>query len=109
VLVWSRVTMRTRLTAQTSEEHMRSLRWPLTVVLGLLLAFDVLVVWRLWRLGGLPPKRLVEEEIQPGLVQVVVQRIPFAIQDWVFVGFAVALHVALVYLLRRSWRTRSLQ
>jgi hypothetical protein len=38
---------------------MRLLRIPLTILLGLLLAFDVVIAYRLWRLGGLPLKHLI--------------------------------------------------
>jgi len=83
---------------------MRYLRMPLTVFLGLLVAFDGVIAYRLWRLGGLPLKHAVGEYVEPGVVRLVVQPISFTFFDWVCLGLLVALHVGVFFLVRRSWK-----
>jgi hypothetical protein len=102
VSVWSRGTTRLRLTDLTSENHMRYLKLPLTVVLGVLVGLDAVIGFRVWRYGL--PHRLVLRQAAPGAEGVLLQRVPFVVQDWIVLGVLTALHLGLVYLVRRSWR-----
>jgi hypothetical protein len=81
---------------------MRSLRLPLTVVLGVLFAFDAVIGYRVRHYG--PPHRLTLEQTGTGAVGAVVGSAPFTSFDWFCLGLLVALHLTLVYLVRRSWK-----
>jgi len=93
-------------TRQTNEESMRRFRTLLTVCLGVALALDTVIAYRVWDLG-FPPKRLVLEDARSGAARVMVQPVPFTLFDYSAVGIFLMLHAALAYLVWRSWKAKS--
>jgi hypothetical protein len=82
---------------------MRLLKWPLTIVLGMLIGLDAVTGYRVWHYGL--PHGLVLRQAGPRAEEVLVQRVPFAPTDWMILGLLMALHLGLVYTVQRSWRT----
>ncbi len=78
------------------------LRPLLTVLLGLLLAFDAVIGYRLWHYGL--PHEFILESAGSGAERVIVKRVPFTVLDGLFLGLFAALHLGLFYLARRSWK-----
>jgi hypothetical protein len=72
--------------------------------LGLLLLFDVLTALRLW-FNGIPEYSTLIDK-GPGQYQLEVKQIPWRASDSVLVTLFVGLHVALIFLVWRSRKSR---
>jgi len=77
----------------------RALRIVLSVVLGLLLLFDLVVVFKLCENGW--PKQVKATDVRPGVISVKVTPIPFTKSDWWILAAFIGAHVLLIYLVRR--------
>ena len=88
--------------AGSMRNAMRLLRPLLTVLLGLLLAFDAVICYRLWHYGL--PHELILESAGSGAERVIVKRVPFTVLDGLFLGLFAAFHLGFYYLARRSWK-----
>lgn len=81
---------------------MRALRGPLTALLGLVLVFDVLTVYRLWLYR--PWKTMVPSSEGP-LGQLAVAATWTGL-DFLILGLLVAFQIGLAHLVCRSWRSK---
>ena len=86
---------------------MRRLRVPLTAMLGLGVAVDAIVGYRLWDSGW--PKNIGLSSHQDGGLQVQVTAVPFTGTDWLILILLVGLHALLGYLVWRAWRSNTVR
>jgi fumarate reductase subunit C len=77
------------------------IRIPLTVFLGLLVLFDLVLGYRLWWYG-FPKNVTVIREGQSE--RMLIDPVAFTSFDWVVLTLMVTLHGALIYTVWRSWR-----
>lgn len=82
---------------------MRRLKVPLTMLLTLFVAADVIVVYKLWQSGW--PKRIGLTAVQNGIEEVQVMRIPFTGSDWFILVLVIAVHAFLCFMVWRAWRS----
>jgi hypothetical protein len=81
---------------------MRWLRIPLTAIAALLIAFDLLMVYRVSSTGW--PKHL-SGTIDGGVAKIRVTPIPFTGSDWLILAVVIAVHAALFYVVWKSWHS----
>jgi hypothetical protein len=82
---------------------MHRLRMPLTMIFTLLIALDLVMGFRLFSSGW--PKEIHWKSDQMGNAQSYVVPILFTGVDWVVVVAGAALHLLLIYLIKRSWHS----
>jgi hypothetical protein len=82
---------------------MRRFRILLTVILGILVAIDAIVGYRLWESGW--PKHIGLTSPQKGVEQVRVTAVPFTGPDWVILILLIGVHALLFCLVRKAWRS----
>lgn len=82
---------------------MRRFRMPLTVVLGFLIAIDLITGYRLWESGW--PKSITLTSPERGVEQVQVVGVPFTGTDWVILILLIVAHAVMVYMVWKAWRS----
>lgn len=82
---------------------MRRFRSLLTAILGLLMAIDTIIGYRLWESGW--PKHIALTSPQEGVEQVQVFAVPFTGSDWVILILLIGVHAVLCYLVWKAWRS----
>ena len=82
---------------------MRRLKVPLTMLLALFVAADLIVACKLWQSGW--PKRIGLTAVQKGIEEVQVMRGPFTGSDWFILVLVIAVHAFLCFLVWRVWRS----
>jgi Flp pilus assembly protein CpaB len=89
------------------EKAMRRFRILLTAILGVFIAIDGIVGYRLWESGW--PRSIALTSQQKGVEQVQVTAVPFTGTDWLILILLVAFHALLCYLVWRAWRSSPVQ
>ena len=86
---------------------MRRFRIAFTVILGVVVAIDAIVGYRLWASGW--PKLIALTSPQEGVERVQVIALPFTGADWLvlilFLILLIGFHVLLCYFVWRAWRS----
>jgi hypothetical protein len=81
---------------------MRRFRLSLTILLVVLLCFEVLIGYRLWDSGW--PSNVSVSAARDGSGLVQVQRLRLSAMDWFVVALLVAGNALLAYMVWRAWR-----
>ncbi|MFN9456203.1 MAG: hypothetical protein ACK6D7_02315 [Acidobacteriota bacterium] len=79
----------------------------MALLFAVLLLADFVIVFRLWNAGW--PKEIVLSSPTPGVEQVTVKAISFTHTDWLILVIAASIHVALLYSVRKAWRSPSIR
>ena len=80
---------------------MRLLRFPLTVLLALVVLVDIGVLYRLGTSGR--TNRVVLTTVHPGIERIDIVPIPFTAFDWLILVIAIAFQAGLFYVVWRIW------
>ena len=81
---------------------MKLIRRAIKIMSVLLILFDLVLVWEMYRYG--PPMVMSgAHEVRPGEAAFSVSRVPISIQDWAMLLALLGAHALLIYLL---WRFR---
>jgi regulatory protein YycH of two-component signal transduction system YycFG len=81
--------------------YMRLIRTPLTALLALLLLFDSVLSYKLWRFGY--PKNIIVTGEGPAQ-KLLIKPVEFTFFDSFILTLLVALQIALAYIVWRSWK-----
>jgi hypothetical protein len=80
---------------------MKLLRFPLTVLLALVVLVDIGVLYRLWNSGW--PKRGTLTNIKPGVERIDVVPIPFTAFDWLILLAVIVFQAGLFFFVWKMW------